>query len=61
MASLNSFAGSLGYAGMSLVLGGLADRMGPAKALFILTLIGLPTVYLYWIIFRSDRKEAASQ
>jgi MFS family permease len=56
MASLNSFAGSLGYAGMSLVLGGLADRMGPAKALFILTLIGLPTVYLRWIMFRDDRK-----
>lgn len=56
MASLNSFAGSLGYAGMSLVLGGMADAMGPAKALFILTLIGLPTVYLYWIIFKSDRK-----
>jgi len=58
MASLNSFAGSLGYAGMSLVLGGLADRMGPAKALFILTLIGLPVIYLYWIIFKSDRKAA---
>ncbi len=58
MASLNSFGGSLGYAGMSLVLGGLADALGPAKALFILTLIGLPVVYLYWIIFRNDKKEA---
>lgn len=57
MASLNSFGGSLGYAVMSLLLGGLADRMGPAKALFILTLIGLPVIYLYWIIFKSDRKE----
>ena len=56
MASLNSFGGSLGYAGMSLVLGGLADAMGPAKALFILTLISLPVIYLYWIIFRNDRK-----
>lgn len=56
MASLNSFAGSLGYAGMSLVLGGLADRMGPSRALFILTLISLPVIYLYWIIFKDDRK-----
>jgi len=56
MASLNSFGGSLGYAGMSLVLGGLADRMGPAKALFILTLISLPVIYLYWIIFKTDRR-----
>ena len=56
MASLNSFAGSLGYAGMSLVLGGLADRMGPSRALFILTLISLPVIYIYWIIFKDDRK-----
>jgi MFS family permease len=58
MASLNSFAGSLGYAGMSLVLGGLADAMGPAKALLILTLMSLPIVYIYWIIFRNDRKQS---
>ena len=59
MSSLNSFGGSLGYAGMSLVLGGLADAMGPAKALFILTLIGLPVIYLYWIIFKSDQTKTA--
>lgn len=56
MASLNSFGGSLGYAVMSLLLGGLADAMGPAKALFILTLIGLPVIYLYWVIFKNDHK-----
>lgn len=56
MGSLNSFGGSLGYAVMSLLLGGLADAMGPAKALFILTLISLPVVYLYWILFRNDHK-----
>ena len=56
MASLNSFGGSIGYAAMSILLGRMADTMGPAKALFILTLIGLPVIYLYWIIFRYDRK-----
>lgn len=56
MGSLNSFGGSLGYALMSLVLGGLADVFGPAKALLVLTIIGLPTIYLYWILFRNDRK-----
>lgn len=55
-ASLSSFAGSPGYAAMSLLLGGLVDSMGPAKALFILTLISLPVIYLYWIIFKNDRK-----
>lgn len=56
MSSLNSLGGSIGFAIMSLVLGGLADMFGPAKALIILTIIGLPTVYLYWVIFRNDSK-----
>ena len=56
MGSLNSFGGSLGYATMSLLLGGLADVMGPAKALIVLTVISLPVVYIYWIIFKEDRK-----
>ena len=56
MGSLNSFGGSLGFAIMSLLLGGLADALGPAKAMFILTLISLPVIYLYWLIFRDDQK-----
>jgi MFS family permease len=57
MGSLNSFGGSLGFAIMSILLGGLADSMGPAKAMFILTLISLPIIYLYWLIFHNDQKE----
>ena len=56
MSSLNSLGGSIGFALMSLVLGGLADILGPAKALIILTIIGLPVIYLYWVIFRNERK-----
>lgn len=56
MSSLNSFGGSLGFAIMSLLLGGLADFMGPAKALIVLTIIGLPVIYLYWLLFHNDRK-----
>jgi MFS family permease len=55
MSSLNSLGGSVGFAVMSLVLGGLADSFGPAKALVILTIIGLPVIYLYWKIFKNDR------
>lgn len=47
MSSLNSLGGSLGFALMSVVLGGLADAMGPAKALIILAILALPTTYLY--------------
>ena len=56
MSSLNSFGGSIGFAIMSLILGGLADVIGPAKALIALTIIGMPTIYLYWIIFRNDKR-----
>lgn len=55
MSSLNSLAGSFGFAIMSLVLGSLADLFGPAKAMIVLTLISLPTVYIYWVIFRKDK------
>lgn len=59
MSSLNSLGGSVGFAIMSLVLGGLADAFGPAKALVILTIVGLPVVYLYWVIFRNERNLVA--
>ncbi|HCQ30893.1 TPA: hypothetical protein DIU27_00725 [Candidatus Collierbacteria bacterium] len=55
MSSLNSLGGSLGYAVMSLLLGGMADAMGPAKAMFIFTALSLPAIYLYWLIFKGDR------
>lgn len=56
MSSLNSLGGSVGFAIMTLVLGGLADSLGPARALIILTIIGLPVIYLYWKIFKNDQK-----
>jgi len=56
MSSLNSLGGSLGFAIMSVVLGGLADLFSPAKALIILTLLSLSNTYLYWLLFRNDRK-----
>ncbi|PIR61816.1 MAG: hypothetical protein COU66_01900 [Candidatus Pacebacteria bacterium CG10_big_fil_rev_8_21_14_0_10_44_11] len=55
MSSLNSLGGAIGFAVMSLVLGGLADALGPAKALIILTIIGFPVVFLYWRIFKNER------
>jgi MFS family permease len=60
MGSLNSLGGSIGFAIMSLVLGGLADHFGPAHALIILTFISLPIVYLYWLIFRNHKASVQS-
>jgi len=42
-----------------LFLGGLADIMGPAKALIILTIISLPIIYFYYLLFKNDRKISA--
>lgn len=56
MASLNSFAGNIAFAIMSVVLGSLADAMSPAKALFILNLVSLPIVYIYYLLFKNDKK-----
>lgn len=56
MSSLNSLGGSIGFAIMSVFLGGLADYMGPAKALVLLTFISLPIIYLYWRLFSNERK-----
>ncbi len=55
MSSLNSLGGSLGFAIMSVILGGFADIFGPAKALIILTLLSFPIIYLYWKIFSNER------
>lgn len=55
MSSLNSLGGSVGFFFMSLLLGGLADLMGPAKALIVMTLIGLPEILIYWILFKRDK------
>lgn len=55
MGSLNSLGGSIGFAIMTLVLGNLADLFGPAQALTVLTLLGLPVVFLYWLIFKNEK------
>lgn len=56
MSSLNSIGGSIAFAIMSIVLGGLADVTNPAKALLILNIISLPIIYLYYLLFKNDRK-----
>ena len=57
MASLNSFAGNICFAIMSIVLGSLADATSPAKALLILNFVSLPIIYLYYQLFKSNKEE----
>jgi MFS family permease len=51
MGSLNSFAGNIAFAICSTLLGLLADRVGPANALLVTTLVGLATLVLYRQVF----------
>ncbi|PIR98803.1 hypothetical protein COT87_02850 [Candidatus Collierbacteria bacterium CG10_big_fil_rev_8_21_14_0_10_44_9] len=56
MSSLNSLVSSIGFAIMSLAIGLFADFTSPAKALFTMTLIAVPIIYLYYLLFKNDRK-----
>lgn len=55
MASLNSLAGNIAFAIMSVVLGSLADAMSPSYALITLNLVSLPIIYLYYLLFNNNR------
>jgi MFS family permease len=56
MASLNSLFGNISFAIMSVVLGKLADVTSPSRALLILNFISLPIIYLYYLLFKNDRR-----
>lgn len=56
MSSLNSLGGNALFFVMSLVLGSLADNWGPAMAMFILTVIELPTIYIYWLLYKQPNR-----
>ncbi len=53
MSSLNSLISSIGFAIMSIAIGSVADFTSPAKALFLMTVISLPTIPIYYKILRS--------
>ncbi len=56
MSSLNALGGNIGFFLMSLLLGGLADNFGPARALVIMTAVELPVIYFYYLIFHAKAK-----
>ncbi len=56
MSSLNSLFGSITFALIFVTLGIFADSLGPSKALIILTLASTSTTFIYWLLFKNDRK-----
>ena len=52
MGSLNSFLGSMFFGIVAYLLGLTADSLSPAKALLYLHLVRIPTIFIYWKLFK---------
>ncbi len=53
MGSLNSFVGSIFFGIIAYLLGAFADVFSPAHALLVLHLVRIPTIGLYWLLFKN--------
>ena len=58
MSSLNSLAGSIAFGIISIILGSIADYVGPARALILGNIILLLPLFIYQKIFDHDKKRA---
>lgn len=58
MGSINSFFGSICYAFFAFLIGFVADSIGPAKSLLLITIISSPIILIYWKVFKNDSKGA---
>lgn len=56
MSSLNSLGGNILFFIVSITLGAMADNWGPATAMLLLTTIELPTIYIYWNLYKKPVK-----
>jgi MFS family permease len=61
MASLNSFAGSIAFAGFSFLLGALADGIGVVPALLVASGLLLIPNGLYWLALRGDTMASSDE
>jgi len=59
MGSLNSLAGSLFYSIFAVILGILADHLGPKNALLIQYTLGLSVLFLYFSLKKIIKNETA--
>lgn len=56
IASINSFLGSILFAIFGAIFGIFADRVGPAMSLLIAQIFLLPTIFIYWLVFRAEKQ-----
>ncbi|PJE62461.1 hypothetical protein COU88_04880 [Candidatus Roizmanbacteria bacterium CG10_big_fil_rev_8_21_14_0_10_39_6] len=57
LGSINSFMGNLAFGVFAVILGILADKLGPTKALLIAYIFSLPTVFINWTLFKNNKNE----
>src|SRR3989338_3125808 len=57
LGSINSFLGTLAFGVFAVILGILADKLGPSKALLIAYVFSLPTLLINWILFKNNKNE----
>jgi MFS family permease len=55
LGSIISVASAVVNAGMALVVGMIADRIGPAGALIVLSVASLPHILIYARLFRTEK------
>lgn len=55
MGSLNSFASSIAFGVVSILVGLFADKIGPARALLITTIAGIPVIFIYLKLFKEQK------
>lgn len=55
MGSLDSLLGSVFYGIVAVLLGFVADKLSPTKAILVSQIALLPTVWLYWKLFKTEK------
>lgn len=53
--SINSFMGNLAFGIFAVILGIFADKFGPTKALLFAYILSLPTLLIYWTLFKDNK------
>ena len=57
LGSITSFMGSLAFGLFAIILGLLADKFWPTKALFFAYILSLPTLFIYWKLYKDDKNQ----
>ena len=57
LGSVNSFIGNFAFGIFAIILGLVADKFGPTKALLFAYIISLPTLMINWVLYKNNKNE----